>query len=342
VKWTVERVIDFGDSRLPIDGFAQLGFHDRKGRQYNLDYDGDWFGLVSNDGEGSLAWTAGKGQPAGTSAPHIPCNISGPHYLAGTSTDTLLVVSAGQKRVYEMSPEGGIPTLLIDGGEHGIETIGNCEMDDAGNLWVNEVTGCRIWRFDRGGQPIEVLGTGEPGFQAGTVPFEEALFNWVYDLRRGPDGRIYVLDSKNFALRVIDPNQRQVSTVVGTGSSGYSGDGGPAVEATLGANTGLVYDGAWKTARHFNGPWSIALDEKGNIFIGDTQNHVIRAVDAATGRISTIAGHPLEESAPFSFHTTDPLELTLPLICSLDYHDSRLFIPDWHDHLIVLSHPWLS
>lgn len=52
------------------------------------------------------------------------------------------------------------------------------------------------------------------------------LPHWIYDLRRGPDDRLYVLDSRNFALRVIDPAAGRVTTVAGTGTSGYSGDGG--------------------------------------------------------------------------------------------------------------------
>lgn len=63
-----------------------------------------------------------------------------------------------------------------------------------------------------------------------------------------------------------------IYTVAGTGLNGYAGDAGPAVSALL------------------NGPWGVALDSAGNIYVADTGNNVIRKIDAKTGLISTIAG----------------------------------------------------
>jgi len=61
-------------------------------------------------------------------------------------------------------------------------------------------------------------------------------------------------------------------------------------------------------------------------------------VDRATGRISTIAGkHPAEPNRRNDPLETDPLKLNLPKICSMDYYDGCLFVPDWSDDLIVLE-----
>jgi hypothetical protein len=178
------------------------------------------------------------------------------------------------------------------------------------------------------GIPLLTLGDGQPGFQKGTVPFQEARFNWIYDMRLGPDGNLYVLDSKNFSVRRINPLEGTVSTIVGTGQPGYSGDGGPASEATLGSNP----------TEYFDGPFSLSVDEEGNLFIGDTYNHVVRMVHHSTQQITTIAGNgqayantrnnPLE---------TEPLKLHFSKICSMDYYDGYLFVPDWNDDLIVLK-----
>ena len=73
--------------------------------------------------------------------------------------------------------------------------MGNCVVDDEGSVWINEVRGCRVWRFDQTGRPLETLGNGIAGFQAESVSFDAARFNWVYDLRRGADGSVHVLDS---------------------------------------------------------------------------------------------------------------------------------------------------
>ena len=63
-----------------------------------------------------------------------------------------------------------------------------------------------------------------------------------------------------------------ITTIAGIGTSGYTGDGGPAKSAT------------------FNGPKELAVDSAGNVWIVDTENHVIRFIDAATRRIRTVAG----------------------------------------------------
>jgi hypothetical protein len=77
-------------------------------------------------------------------------------------------------------------------------------VDDEGCVWVNEVEGCRVWRFDSTGKAVMTLGDGKPGFQSGIADFDEVRFNWIYDIRRGPDGNIHVLDRRNFAVRMID------------------------------------------------------------------------------------------------------------------------------------------
>ena len=180
----------------------------------------------------------------------------------------------------------------------------------------------------RPGRPLRVLGSGEPGFQRETVPFEAVRFHWIYDLRLGPDGDLYVLDSRNYCVRRIEIGRGVVSLVAGTGEPGPAKDNILALEATFGSEPDARFDG----------PFSLSLDEAGNIFVGDTYNHVVRALERATGRIQTIAGkHAAEPGVRNDPTETDPLKLNLPKICSLDYDDGYLFVPDWSDDLIVLE-----
>jgi hypothetical protein len=147
-------------------------------------------------------------------------------------------------------------------------------------------------------------------------------------LRRGHDGNLYVLDSNNFAVRKLDLQQRVVSTIVGTGQGGYSGDEGDACKATLGHSP----------SERCGGPWSLSLDEAGNIYIGDTQNHVVWMVKRATNVIRTIAGKPhVTPGLRNSPAETDPLNLNLPKICGMEYWNGRLFVPEWSGDLVVLA-----
>ena len=250
--------------------------------------------------------------------PNISADLEFPIYVDVLPDETLVVSNFGNAQLYRIEPETLTARLLVDGRKLGLVDMGNCVVDDEGSIWVNEVRGCRIWRFDQAGRPLETLGDGVAGFQAGAVGFDAVRFNWVYDLRPGPDGTVYVLDSKNFALRVIDPGSRTVRLLAGTGAPGYTGDGADARGATFGSDP----------EARFDGPISLSLDEAGNAYVGDRFNHVVRMIERDSGVISTIAGRPeATATAPNDPGERDPLRLNLPMISSLDYHGGRLFVP---------------
>lgn len=208
--------------------------------------------------------------------------------------------------------------LFLDGSAVGMKHAGNCIVDDQGYVWVNEVEGCKVWRLDSTGRPVLTLGNGEPGFESDVTEFSTARFNWIYDMRRGPEGNIYVLDSRNFAVRMIDIRASQVHTLAGTGKAGYGGDGGDPRLATFGSNP----------AARFDGPISLSLDEEGNVYVGDRFNQVVRMIDRRANIIRTIAGDAANKSEEAnSPDERDLLALRLPKISSMDYFKGRLLIP---------------
>jgi DNA-binding beta-propeller fold protein YncE len=85
-------------------------------------------------------------------------------------------------------------------------------------------------------------------------------------------GRLYVADTENQRIRRIDLTLQTVETVAGDGTAGGGGDGGPA------------------TAAQLNYPRDVEISPDGRLFIADTDNHRVRAVDLTTGVIETIAG----------------------------------------------------
>ncbi|MCS6850306.1 MAG: hypothetical protein NZ700_03935, partial [Gemmataceae bacterium] len=88
-----------------------------------------------------------------------------------------------------------------------------------------------------------------------------------------PAGRfLYVAEANNHCIRKVDLMTGLITTVAGTGKKGYTGDGGPATQAT------------------FNEPYAVVRDSNGDLYIADRLNAVIRKVDGATGTISTVAG----------------------------------------------------
>jgi hypothetical protein len=314
-RWTVERVVHFEPGDLCKDGFVHFGFHDRSGRHYLLAHQKHFLGLIGPGGE--FEWTVASHEVFG-GVPNINAEIKYPIYVDSLPDDRLVVSNFGDGRLFVVDVTEMKAELFVDGPSLGMRHAGNCVVDDDGCVWVNEVDGCKVWRFDSSGKPMLELGNGKPGFQADSVSFEKVSFSWIYDIRRGPNNRIYVLDSKNFALRVIDFRERQVRTIAGKGRGGYSGDGGPAKEATFGSDP----------RAKFEGPISMSLDESGDIFVGDRHNHVVRMIHHSSGVIDTIAGsRVVDVNRKNDPDETNPYNLNLPEISSMDYFQGRLLVP---------------
>ncbi|MFQ6029412.1 MAG: hypothetical protein ACE5Q6_18195, partial [Dehalococcoidia bacterium] len=117
------------------------------------------------------------------------------------------------------------------------------------------------------------VGTGEQGYTGDGGPANQALIYEAYGCAFDAQDNLYVSDGRNHTVRRVDRNTGIITTVAGTGAAGYSGDGGPATQATL------------------NQLYSLTVDTStGDIYIIDRLNAALRKVEAATGIITTIAG----------------------------------------------------
>ncbi|MGZ4289450.1 MAG: hypothetical protein ACXVRQ_01665 [Gaiellaceae bacterium] len=270
--WTVNRVVHFEPGVFLEEGVSHFGFRDRMGRLLALEHQRHLFALVSRAGE--VEWTAGA-QPFKDGAPHIVVDLSFPIYADVLPDGTVLVANFGDARLWQLDPIRLRTALFVDGRGLGMPDMGNCVVDAEGYVWINEVTGCRVWRFDPTGRPVLTLGDGTPGFAPGQIAFDDVRFSWIYDIRPAPDGRVLVLDSRNFALRAISPEERLVETL----ATGFGSD---------------------PDAR-FDGPISLAVDETGTAYVGDRWNRVVRMVEP-DGSIRTIPDLELPAISSMDYH----------------------------------------
>ena len=118
-----------------------------------------------------------------------------------------------------------------------------------------------------------IIGTGEAGYSGDGEVASKALLREPFMCCFDKTGNILIAEAKNHCVRRVDVHTGLIQTIAGTGSPGYSGDGGPATVATM------------------NEPYSLAVDPTNNdIYIVDRLNAVIRKLQAASGVITTVAG----------------------------------------------------
>ncbi len=240
-------------------------------------------------------------------------------------------------------------------------------IDAYDRLYIsNAVSGQRVYRLE-GGQLIPVAGSGPQGFSGdgGPAPFAK-LSDPIATL--DGFGNLYIAD--RFRVRRVDAITGIITTIAGTGTSGYSGDGGPAVAAKLSTIAGIavdrlgnVYladqdnhrirridaagiittiagtgtgafggDGGAATAAQLNQPNGVGFDGAGNLYISDRANYRIRRVDADTGVITTFAGDGTLGSGGDGGDAVDA-QFNFPRALAFDAQGA-LYVADLHGHRI--------
>jgi streptogramin lyase len=149
-----------------------------------------------------------------------------------------------------------------------------------GALYICDTDNHRIRRVSREGIISTVAGSGARGYSGDGGPALQAQLNEPYEVRFDAGGNLFFVERMNHAVRRVDGKTGIITTVAGSGTEGFSGDGGPAAQAQM------------------NQPHSIGFDPSGNLFICDILNHRIRKVDMRTGTISTFAGTGEKKPTP--------------------------------------------
>jgi sugar lactone lactonase YvrE len=159
-----------------------------------------------------------------------------------------------------------------------------------------------------------VAGTGSCGYSGDLGPATAAQLNVPADVATDSVGNVFIADRFNHRIRKLTAATGIITTVAGTGTPGYSSDGGPATAAQL------FY------------PSGIAIDSAGNIYIADEHNHRIRKLTAITGTIATVAGNGVQGFAGDGGLAT-AASLNYPRSVALDA-SGNLFIADAHNDRI--------
>ncbi|MBD2701400.1 hypothetical protein IC229_12175 [Spirosoma sp. BT702] len=167
-------------------------------------------------------------------------------------------------------------TSIGDGGpatDANINTPNGVAVDGLGNIYVSDTENNRIRKVNVANGTISTIaGTGTYGYSGDGGAAINAKLNSPSGLALDLSGNLYIADRGNHRIRKISAANGTISTVAGTGTGGYNGDGILAINAQI------------------NIPYGVYVDASDNIFIPDRGNHRIRMVSAANGTISTVAG----------------------------------------------------
>jgi len=244
---------------------------------------------------GSITTIAGNGKKmfAGDGGPATGATLSFPHGIAVDKNDNVLVSDKGNYRIRKISPDGTIHTIAGNGirGNVGdglpakkasIYGATSLKLNNKGEMFLVSPSGfvSLIRMIDEKGIMRKVISTvtpkyldaiGNSKYKGKVQTGELATITHFSDFAFDHKGNLFISDRLNHQIRKVDA-KGEITTIAGTGESGYYGDGGPAMEAA------------------FRDPSALATDKAGNLYIADGANNLIRKIDT-NGIVTTIAGN---------------------------------------------------
>lgn len=229
--------------------------------------------ITTYAGDGVLTFS-GDGGPAGAAALNYPKGMTvdafGNLYIADTANYRVRKVSGG---IITTVAGNGVNAFSGDGGlatNASFSDVTSVVVDGAGNMYISDPDNRRIRKVTPSGIVSTIAGVGVEGFSGDGGPATSAMIGRPEALALDTFGNLYFADSTQQRVRRIATNGI-ITTVAGNGVGGFSGDGGPAISASL------------------DFPIGIAVDPFGNIYVADGNNNRIRKITTA-GMISTVVG----------------------------------------------------
>ena len=277
-----------------------------------------------------IAGTGAKGH-TGDGGPARAAQLSAPHEVRFDSKGNIFVAERDSHvvRHIDMKTQAittvagtGVAGYSGDGGPAHLAQLNqphSIVLDRSDNVLICDINNNRVRKIDaRSGVISTFAGTGENA----PTPDEGGMLTSPIAAPRSieiaPDGTMYLLLRAGNKVIAMEPAQGRLKRIAGTGEFGYTGDGGPALNAKFGA-----------PGSAFNGPKGTALADN-TLYIVDTENHVIRAIDLRSGVISTVAGSGQRGDGPDG----DPLACKMARPHGVFIKGRSIYIGDSENHRI--------
>lgn len=236
-------------------------------------------GVISTAAGNGLAGFGGDGGPATSALLNTPTDVkldgAGNFYIVDSGNHAVRMVNAVTGIIWPVAGIGGKSGYTGDGGlatQAHLAYPSAVVFDGDHSLYISDTGNNVIRKVDLStGIITTVAGNGTASFAGDGGAATSAELNYPWGIALGGDGSLYIADLSNNRIRKVNTSG-VISTVVGTGTRGYGGDGGFATQAQL------------------NVPASVLMDVAGNLYVADSGNQLVRKVGASSGIIQTIAG----------------------------------------------------
>lgn len=245
-------------------------------RVLRLDLTSGHAASVAGSGAKGHRGDGGAAVEAELNAPHeVRFDRKGNMYIAERDAHVIRHVDMHTGKISTIAGTGA-PGFGGDGGpaeKAQLHQPHSIALDEKDNLYICDILNNRVRMRDAATGLISTFaGTGETGSFADTAPLDGTALHGPRSIDFAPDGTMFLVLREGNKIVRIDRHERVLTRIAGTGRKGYTGDGGPALQAT------------------FNGPKGIAYAPDHSLYISDTENHVIRRLDLVRGTIATIIG----------------------------------------------------
>ena len=312
------------------------------GTAYFIDWNNHLVRRVMQDGKivTVVGWTnpvlPGDGDPMDTNKPPLERTMAGdlgtnvqlnhPTDLMEEPNGKILIMAWHNHKLREYDPATGNVRIIAGTGAGFFGDGGPCAlallkqpsrfaMDEQQNIYLVDQQNERIRKIDGQTSVITTIaGSGAKGSADGVGT--AAQFTWAQGDNPEPEGgiayangKLYISDTDNNKIRMMDLSTGMVSTIAGTGDPNFSGDGGPATSATL-----------YK-------PHDLEVGPDGNLYIADTYNHAVRMIELSTGTITTVAGTSWQGLDKTDDRPATEIQLNKPFGVDFDL-DGNLYVDD--------------
>jgi sugar lactone lactonase YvrE len=264
----------FGPGVLAVDVYGNTFVAVRDGI-FEIDANGTPVRVAGTERNWHYSGDGGQALQAGLNPRGLTADSEGNIYIADTGNNRIrkwtvstgVIITVAGDGLKGFSGDGGPATSARLDGPTGVA------VDSRGNLYIADGSGDGKNRIRKvaaiTGVITTVAGTGSQGFSGDGGPATLAQFSSLGGLATDLSGDLYIADNFNNRVRMVSAATGIINTVAGSGIAGFSGDGTPAINATL------------------NNPLAVAIDSAGDLFIADSGNYRIRKVTLAAGTIIT-------------------------------------------------------